>query len=620
MPEKKLFDGRSVHPASIVERRYDGVIFLRSTEQLGPYPRCTTERLVHWGTSDPERRFLAKRGVSGEWQTITYGEALDRVSRISQSLLNRGLSQDRPIAILSGNDLEHALLSLAAQHVGVTCAPISPSYSLVSSDFVRLKHILAELSPGMIFVSSGSRFRNALAAAAPKGTEIVITSEPYQARPVTFFSELEKPNSTPSIDAAHKTVTGDTVAKILFTSGSTELPKGVITTHRMLCSNQRMISQAFKLSPENRPPVFVDWLPWHHTFGGSFTFGAVLFNGGMLYIDDGRPLAAAIEETVRNLREVAPTAYFNVPRGFEVLIPYFRAEPKLRDHFFSQLNFLFYAAASLSQSVRDVLLELAYEAGRSEIPFLTSYGATETAPAATATTWHTDRSGIIGLPLPGVEAKLAPVGDKWELRIRGPNVMTEYYRDPERTANAFDEDRFYRMGDAVRFADPNDPLQGLEFNGRIAEDFKLSTGTWVNVCALRSRMLQHAGKLVREVVVAGHDRDYISAIIFPDQHECHRLCPELPTDASAGEIYSSQKVREHFQELIDLLGRESSASASRLERALLMEELPSIDANEITDKGTINQRAVLDRRAELVHELYEEPPSPRVIVRTVKKK
>ena len=301
------------------------------------------------------------------------------------------------------------------------------------------------------------------------------------------------------------------------------------------------------------------------------------------------------------------------------MIPYFRAEPKLRDHFFSQLDFLFYAAASLSQSVRDTLLELAHEAGRSDIPFLTSYGATETAPAATATTWHTDRSGIIGLPLPGVEAKLAPVGDKWELRIRGPNVMTEYYRDPERTANAFDEDRFYKMGDAVRFADSDDPLQGLEFDGRIAEDFKLSTGTWVNVCALRSRMLHYAGKLVRDVVVAGHDRSYICAIIFPDLDECLQLCPHLPRDVSAGEIYSSPEVRKSFHDLLDLLGSGDSASSSRIERMFLAEEFPSIDTNEITDKGTINQRAVLDRRAELVHELYEEPPSPRVIVRNAQK-
>ena len=379
-----------------------------------------------------------------------------------------------------------------------------------------------------------------------------------------------------------------------------------------------MISQSFGISAENPPPVFVDWLPWHHTFGGSFSFGASLFNGGMLYIDDGRALPGAIEETVRNLRDVAPTAYFNVPRAYELLIPYFRAEPKLRDHFFSKLKFLFYAAASLSQSVRDALLELAREAGRAEIPFLTSLGATETAPAAIATTRQTDRSSIIGLPMPGVEAKLVPVGSKLELRVRGPNVMPEYFRDPEKTAEAFDEDRFYKMGDAVRFADSDDPLQGLEFDGRIAEDFKLSTGTWVSVGALRLRILQCGGRIVRDVVVAGHDRNYLSAIIFPDIEECRRLCPELPTDASAGVIYSHSEVRKRFQKLLDLLGRDSSASASRMERLLLMEELPSIDANEITDKGTINQRAVLERRTELVQEIYEEPPSPRVIVRKLK--
>jgi feruloyl-CoA synthase len=575
---------------------------------------------VHWGQRYPERRFLAKRGPSGEWESITYGEALDRVLRISHALLNRGLSQDRPIAILSGNDLEHALLSLAAQHVGVTCAPISPSYSLASSDFVRLRQILAALSPGMIFVSSGRRFSKALDAAAPEGTEIVVAGEPYRARPTTLFSEMEKVNSTSSVGAAHRAVTGDTVAKILFTSGSTGLPKGVITTHRMLCSNQQMISQAFRLSPGDESPILVDWLPWHHTFGGSVTFGTALYNAGTLYIDDGRPLPGAIEETVRNLREVAPTAYFNVPMAYEVLIPYFRAEPNLRDHFFSQLRFLFYAAASLLPSVRDALLELAREAGRKEIPFLTSLGATETAPAALAATWNTGRPGIVGLPLPGVEVKLAPVGDKLELRVRGPNVTPGYYRDPERTSQAFDEDNFYKMGDAVRFANPADPLQGLEFNGRIAEDFKLSTGTWVNVGALRSRILQYGGKLVRDIVVAGHDRDYLSALIFPDRDACRRFCPELPIDASAGVIYSSPGVRKRFQELLDFLGRERSASASRIERALLMEEQPLIDANEVTDKGTINQRAVLERRAALVEELYSEPLSPRVIVATVEKR
>jgi feruloyl-CoA synthase len=617
MFEEKLSEGLTTHPAATVERRSDGAIFLHSTEELGPYARCTTHHLAYWAQREPERKFLAKRGLSDQWQTITYGEALDRVSRISQSLLNRGLSKDRPIAILSGNDLEHALLSLAAQHVGITCAPISPSYSLVSSDFVRLKHILAMLSPGMIFASSGAKFSKALSAAAPNGTEIVVTAEPRQATPVTFFSELEKINATPSVAAAHAAVTGDTVAKILFTSGSTGLPKGVVTTHRMLCSNQQMISQSFGLSAENPPPVFVDWLPWHHTFGGSFSFGASLFNGGMLYIDDGRALPGAIEETVRNLREVAPTAYFNVPRAYELLVPYFRAEPKLRDHFFSRLKFLFYAAASLSQSVRDVLLELAREAGREEIPFLTSLGATETAPAAIATTLQADRSSIIGLPMPGVEAKLVPIGDKLELRVRGPNVMPEYFMDPEKTAAAFDEDRYYKMGDAVRFVNSDDPLQGLEFDGRIAEDFKLSTGTWVSVGAIRSRIIQCGGKFIRDVVVAGHGRSYLSAIIFPDQDECRRLCPEVPTDTSAGVIYSRPEVRNRFHKLLELLNCESSASSSRIERALLMEELPSIDANEITDKGTINQRAVLERRAELVQEIYEEPSSPRVIVSTV---
>ena len=605
-----------VPPAATVERRSDGAMVLRSTEELGPYPRCTTERLLQWAERYPERKFLAKRECSGEWESITYGEAVDRVLRISQALLNRGLSGERPIAILSGNGLEHALLSLAAQHVGIACAPISPSYSLASSDFVRLRHILTALSPGMIFVSSGNKFSRALDAAASEGTEIVVAVEPYHARPTTFFHELEKINSSSSVSAAHRAVTADTVAKILFTSGSTGLPKGVITTHKMLCSNQQMISQAFALSREDEFPVFVDWLPWHHTFGGSFTFGAALYNGGTLYIDDGKPLPVSIEETVRNLREVAPTAYFNVPRAYELLLPYLRAEPRLRHQFFSRLRFLFFAAASLLPSVRDAFLELACEVGGKEILFLTSLGATETAPAAVAATWNTARPGVVGLPLPGVEAKLAPVDDRLELRVRGPNVMPGYYRDPEITSQAFDEDNFYKMGDAVRFADPADPLQGLEFHGRIAEDFKLSTGTWVNVGALRSRIIRDGGKLVRDIVVAGHDRGYLSALIFPDLDACRGLCPELPVDSSPEVIYSSLDVRKRFSELLDSVNRECSASTSRIERALLVEESPSIDANEITDKGTINQRAVLERRAALVEELYSESLSPRVIVAT----
>jgi feruloyl-CoA synthase len=600
-------------PAVMVERRADGSVLVRSPHPLGEYPRCVTERLQYWAERSGDRIFLAQRGADCNWRHLTYGEAFARVRRISQALLDRGLSAERPVAILSGNDLEHALLSLAAQHVGIVCAPISPAYSLMSSDFARVRHIVSVLSPGLVFAASGSKFSKAIDAAIPKDTEVVVAADPVSGRRSTPFADLEIPEATKQVDAAFLQVRPESIAKILFTSGSTGLPKGVITTHKMLCSNQRMMGAVLTFLAEE-PPVMVDWLPWHHTFGGSHNFGMVLQNGGTLYIDDGRPVPGAFEETVRNLREIAPTVYFNVPKGYEYLIPYLRAEPALRDRFFSRARFLLYAAAALSLPLWNDLRELAHEAGRDEVPLISALGSTETAPATLLATWDAGRPGVVGLPLPGAELKLVPSGQKLELRVRGPNVMPGYYREPEKTAQAFDEEGFYMMGDAVRFADPSDPNKGLEFNGRIAEDFKLATGTWVNVGAMRMRVIQGGDPFVRDVVIAGHDCDYLSVLIFPDLAACRGLCAHLPAAATTGDILSSAEVRARFQQLLDRLSGESTGSATRIERALLVEEPPSIDANEITDKGSVNQRAVLDRRSALVDELYEATASPRVIV------
>jgi feruloyl-CoA synthase len=600
-------------PAVVVERRDDGCVMVRSPHPLGEYPRRLTERLQYWAEHAGDRCFLAQRGPDHNWRYLTYSEAFTRVRRISQALLDRGLSADRPVAILSGNDLEHALLSLAAQHVGIICAPVSPAYSLMSTDHARVRHIVSVLSPGLVFAASGKKFAKAIEAAVPEGIEIVVTTDPPPDRNSTPFSDLEVPEATADVDTAFSKIQPESIAKILFTSGSTGLPKGVVTTHKMLCSNQRMMAAVLPFLADE-PPVMVDWLPWHHTFGGSHNFGMILQHGGTLYIDDGRPVPGGFEDTVRNLREIAPTVYFNVPKGYEFLIPYLRAEPRLRDRFFSRARFLFYAAAALSVPLWNDLRELAHEADKDEVPLISALGSTETAPAALLATWDAGRPGVIGLPLPGAEVKLVPSGNKLELRTRGPNVMPGYYREPEKTAQAFDEEGFYMMGDAVRFVDPSDPNKGLEFNGRIAEDFKLATGTWVNVGAMRMRMIHGGDPYVRDVVVAGHDRDYLSVLVFPDLDACRKLCPGRPAGSTAGAVLSSDEVRASFQQLLDRLAAEATGSANRIERALLVEEPPSIDASEITDKGSINQRAVLERRFALVEELYETPASARVIV------
>jgi feruloyl-CoA synthase len=598
--------------ATVIERRADGSILMRSPHPLSHYPRAVTERLQYWARTTPNRVFLSKRDRDNNWRHLTYGDAFSRVRRISQALLERGLSADRPVVILSGNDIEHALLSLAAQHVGIPCAPISPAYSLMSSDFARVKHILSLLNPGLVFAAGAGKFAKALDSALLSGAEVVVGCQPLLEKRFIPFSELENHEPEDVVDRAFSAITGDTVAKILFTSGSTGLPKGVITTHRMLCSNQQMIAEVL-LFLAKEPPVLVDWLPWHHTFGGSHNFLMVLHHGGTLHIDDGRPVPGAFEETVRNLREIAPTVYFNVPKGYENLIPYLRREPELRDRFFSRARFIMYAAASLSVPTWNALRELAREAGHEDLPIISGLGSTETAPAAILATWDAGRPGIVGLPLPGCEIKLASSGNKLELRVRGPNVTPGYFRRPEKSAAAFDEEGFYGMGDAMKFADPTDPLKGLEFDGRVAEDFKLSSGTWVNVGALRTKVIQAGDPLVCDAVIAGHDRDYLSVLIFPDLDACRRLCPGPLATSTSDVVLSCPEILARFRQLLEFLANESTGSANRIERAILLAEPASIDANEVTDKGSINQRAVLDRRAELVKELYEDRPSPRVI-------
>jgi feruloyl-CoA synthase len=589
----------------------DGGLVVRPRHPLGPYPDKLTERLDHWASRAPDRVFLAERDRSGEWRTATYAQVRGSARNVAQALLERPLSAERPIAILSGNDIEHAVLGLGAMYAGIPFAPISPAYSLISSDFGKLRPIFDILTPGLVFVSAGAPFRRAIEAVLPPDAELVVSGDPHGLC-ATPFSVLETTAATSAVDRAHASVGPDTIAKFLFTSGSTGTPKGVINTQRMLCSNQEIVRTMLPFVVDD-PPVLCDWLPWNHTFAGNHDFGLVLYNGGSYYLDDGRPVANGIDATIRNLDDVQPTIYLNVPRGFEMVLPYLRERREFRDRFFGRLRLMYYAGAGLSQPVWDELQELAVESCGQRILMFTGLGSTETGPAALFPYWEEDRAGHVGLPVPGVELKLLKAGEKHEARLRGPSITPGYWRQPELTRAAFDDDGFYCLGDALQFVDPSDPGKGFIFDGRIAEDFKLATGTWVSVGPLRAKFLGSCAPYLRDIVFAGHDGPYVAALIFPNVEACRKLCPELPANAPEAEVARNARVRAKFIKLLQELAQTSTGSASRVVRAMLMEEPPSLDAQEVTDKGSFNQRAVLRNRAALVEELYAKEPSERTI-------
>ena len=572
---------RFAPPKAELEKRADGVMVLRSPQKLAAYPRCVTEWLVQWSDQAPERTFLAER--AGErWKKLTYRETYGAVRRIAQALLDRGLGPDKPVAILSDNSVDHALLALGAMHVGIPVAPVSPAYSLMSKDFGKLKTIFEVVKPGLVFTADPQKFAPALAAVG--------------ASPVPVAELLEaNPGSTQ--EREHAKVKPETVAKILFTSGSTGSPKGVVNTHRMLCANQQMLAQAWRFV-EDRPPLVVDWLPWNHTFGGNHNFNLVLRNGGTIYVDGGKPAPGLVETTVRNLKEIAPTMYFNVPRGYDLLLPYLEKDAELRRNFFRDLDVLFYAAASLPQNLWDRLKKLAAQERKSELAMLSAWGSTETSPLATSVHFPMERPGVIGLPVAGCELKLVPSAGKLEVRVRGPHVMPGYHRRPDLTKAAFDEEGFYRIGDAVKLADPADPAKGVVFDGRVAEDFKLSTGTWVNTGAIRVKLIAAADPLIQDAIITGHDRNEVGALVF--------LSP-------ATKDMSQPALQSRLSAALKTLASEGGSSTYPA-RLLVMTEPPSIDANEITDKGYINQRATLERRGDLVRRLFADPPAPDVMV------
>jgi feruloyl-CoA synthase len=560
----------------IVEKRADGTTILRSPQALEPYARAVGDWLLHWYQRAPDRTFIAERKGDG-WRRVTYRDALSDARRIGQALLNLGLNADRPVAILSDNSVDHALLALGAMHVGVPVAPISPAYSLMSKDFAKLKQIFDVLKPGLVFAAEAEKFAPALAAIGAASTPV---------------AKLLETNPGSSLEVAFSRLTPDTVAKILFTSGSTGMPKGVINTHRMLCANQQMLAQVWPFL-EDKLQTIVDWLPWNHTFGGNFCFNLMLRNGGTLYIDNGKPAPGLAELTAKNLREISPTMYFNVPRGFDLLMPMLETDADLRRNFFRDLDMVFYAGAALPQNLWERLEKLAQQEKNGELSMISSWGSTETAPSAAAVHYPIERAGVIGLPNPGCELKLVPSAGKLEVRVKGPNVTPGYYRRDDLTKAAFDEEGYYRIGDAMKFADPAVPEQGLVFDGRVAEDFKLTTGTWVHAGAIRVKLIAAGNPLIQDAVITGHDRDEVGALVF--------LNPATTKDLSM------ETIRQDLAGALTVLAKESGSSTHPV-RLLVMAEPPQIDGNEITDKGYINQRAVLERRAALVEKLYSRAP------------
>ena len=592
-------------PATSLHRREDGSMVLRSETVLAPGVSSVAAMLRGAAAADPQRLLAAQR--DGEsWRTVTYAEARTAADAIAQGLIDRGLG-GRTLMILSGNSIEHLLLTLGAHTAGVPVVPVSVAYSLQSRDHATLRAVVELADPGLVYADDGDAYAAALEAVGDR--EVVTSGGTAAGRAVTPLSGLAGTRPTEEVERRYQEQSPDTVVKILFTSGSTGQPKGVLTTNRMLCANQQMMRQVWPFLAQE-PPVLLDWLPWSHTFGGSHNLNMVLANGGTLWIDDGRPAPGLLERTLRNLREVSPTIYFNVPAGYAALVPVLEGDPQLAERFFAHLRLVFFAAAALPQQLWERIERLAARHAASA-RMTTSWGATETAPAATSAHFLSGRSDCIGVPLPGVELKLAPAGEKLEIRVKGPNVTPGYHQRPDLTATAFDDEGYYRTGDAVRLIDEDDPESGLRFDGRIAEDFKLSTGTWVSVGTLRPALLSAAEGLLQDAVLAGHDRDFVAALGWLNQAHARSLA-HAGDQADAHALAHDPAIREALAGALCRLNPGSGSSA-RVARLLLVDEPPSLDGGEITDKGYLNQRAVLRRRRVLVERLLAEPLDPEVM-------
>lgn len=600
-------------PAVDVKSIPGGGYLLRSPMPLAPYEKSLGAMLRRWAKEAPDRVFLGERDASGQWRLLTYLETARMADSVAQALIDRKLGPHRPVMILSGNSIGHALLMLGGFIAGVPVTPVSVAYSLLSQDFAKLKSIFEEVRPGLIYAENGEMFARALRAVDLAGVEVVVNGVKAEGIPATQFSGLIGTTATDAVEKAFEAVGPDSVAKYLFTSGSTGLPKGVINTHGMLCANQQMLAQVWPFTRKT-PPVLVDWLPWNHTFGGNHNFNLVLRKGGTLYIDGGKPAPGMVEQTVRNLADISPTIYFNVPAGYAMLLHFLEKDEGLRSSFFRRLQLIFYAGAALSQDLWQRLEKVSVEATGRKVPMTSSWGSTETAPLATSSHFPIDKAGVIGLPCPGVTIKMVPCEGKFELRVKGPNVTPGYLGRPDLTREAFDDEGYYRIGDAGGFADPGDPARGITFAGRVAEDFKLSTGTWVHVGPLKTAVMAAAAPAVQDALVAGHDLGEVGILAWPNIQGCRQICRDADGNRPVEELVRSREVREHLRKSLSDHNARQQGSSTRVGRILMMTEPPSIDANEITDKGYINQRAALERRKAFVDRLFAEDPGPDAIV------
>jgi feruloyl-CoA synthase len=584
-----------------------GTHYLQADQDLQTYPDRMSDRLQHWAQTAPQRTFMARRekkpdGSLGDWRHVSYAQAWSIARNIAQGLITRGLNAERPVAILSENSLEHALMALGCLVAGVPFVPVSPPYSLVSVDYDKLKHVLRTVTPGLVFAQD-ARYAKAIAATIGDGVEVVLHEGTVYGRAVTTFADLCSTPATGAVDAAMAATGPDTITKFLFTSGSTKLPKAAINTNRMWCANQQQMAQSMPVLA-GEPLVLVDWLPWNHTFGGNHNFGMVVFHGGTLYIDDGKPTPALMHETLRNLREIAPTVYFNVPTGFEAIAHAMKTDDLLRKTLLSRVQMFFYAGAALAQPVWDSLYESEEREIGQRIVMATGLGMTESGPFAIFVTNPHVRAGDLGVPTPGLELKLVDIDGKTEVRYRGPNITPGYWRNEADSALAFDEEGFFKSGDAVKWIDETDVHLGLKFDGRIAEDFKLATGTFVSVGPLRGKIIAAGAPYIQDVVLTGINLKEVGAMVFPTS--AVRALSGLGADAPMSDVLAAKPVLDHFQKVLDELSAGSTGSANRIARMCLLSEPPTIDKGEITDKGSINQRSVLTHRADTVAALHAD--------------